>query len=373
MMGAPIGILGASGKVGGHVVDWLRQEGVGPLRLGARRAAPLEALSGRRPGDELKAFDLSDDAALTRFCQGCRVVVNCAGPSYQVLDRVARAAAAQGADYVDVSGDGPAHGLLAADRPEDPDRVIVLSAGMLPGLANLVPAWLSERQGGALSVHSGGVEALGGAAAADLVLSLQEPDPDIAGLIDFGEAGASWEFGRRCSRSLSAQEDVRLDFFPGRVSLLPFLSPDAERLALRQQFTTLRWFNVFSGLRLRETLTGLRGRAVELDAAVRAVERAGQLDLLGLRAYYTLVFVLEQPQQPSRRAVITTDSSLALTAATAVSATLALLRGAIPPGLHFADEVLSPGTTIDDVQRLHPGTQVLQHVLDDAVETEGVI
>jgi hypothetical protein len=371
MSTVPIGILGASGQVGRHVTAWLRQESVGLLRLGARRAGPLQALG--RPGDELQQVDLDDDAALADFCRGCRVVVNCAGPSYRVLDRVARAAAAQGADYVDVSGDGPAHGLLAARMPEDRGRVILLSAGMLPGLANLVPAWLSNRPGGSLSVHSGGVEALGGAAAADLVLSLQPPDPAMAGLIDYGEAGASWELGTRRSRSLAAQEDVRLDFFPGQVALLPFLSPDAERLALRHRLTTLRWFNVFSGPRLRETLIGLRGRADDLDAAVRAVERAGQLDLLGLRPYYTLVFVLEQPQQPVRRAVITTDSSLALTAATAVSATLALLGGSIPPGLHFADDVLSPESTIAEVQRLHPGTRALRHVLDDAVETEGVL
>lgn len=372
-MGPPVGILGASGQVGHHVVRWLREAGVGPLRLGARHPLPLQAPSEHRSDDTWQAVDLFDDTALSGFCRGCRLVVNCAGPSYRVLDRVAREAVAQGADYIDVSGDGPAHGLLSASMPEARSRVILLSAGMLPGLANLVPAWLSDRSGGSLTVYSGGVEALGGAAAADLVLSLQPPDPALSGLVHYGEAGASWEFGARCSRSLSAQDDVQLDFFPGRVSLLPFLSPDAERLAQRHQLTTLRWFNVFSGPRLRETLIGLRGRADDLDAAVRAVERAGQLDLLGLRPYYTLVFVLEQLGQPVRRAVITTESSLALTAATAVASTLAVLAGSIRAGLHFADDVLSPGGTIASVQCLHPGTQTLRHVLHGAVETEGVL
>lgn len=369
----PIGILGASGHVGQLAASWLRREGAGPLRLGARRAAPLDSLAEAVNGDEALALDLRDDAALAGFCRGCRVVVNCAGPSYLVLDRVARAAVGEGADYIDVSGDGPAHGLLAARMPPGRDRVILLSAGMLPGFANLVPGWMSDRRGGTLTVHSGGVEALGGAAAADLVLSLQPPDASLAGLITFGEAGASWELGGRRSRSLAAREDVRLDFFPGQVSLLPFLSPDAERLAMRHGLSSLRWFNVFSGARLRETLVGLRGRAGDLEISVRAVEQAGKLDLLGRRPYYMLVFLLEQPPRVACRAVITTSSSLALTAATAVSATLSLLRGEIPPGLHFADDVLVPDRTLAEVQRLHPGTTVQCHSLGDAAEMEGVL
>ncbi|KIU46384.1 MULTISPECIES: saccharopine dehydrogenase NADP-binding domain-containing protein [Bradyrhizobium] len=372
MRSAPIGILGASGQVGHHVVGWLRRETVGPLRLGGRRRTALEALR-QYANDDIRSLDLNDDRALAEFCRGCRVVVNCAGPSYQVLDRVARAAAAEGAHYVDVSGDGPAHALLRDHMPADPGWIAILSAGMLPGLANLVPAWLSDRTGGALTVYGGGVERIGGAAAADLVLSLRPQDAVAIDGYWYGEAGASWELGRRQSRSLAAQEDVQLDFFPGRTAMLPYLSADAERLAMRRKFTTLRWFNVFSGQRLRETLIGLRGTSGALSAAVRDVERASELDVLGMRPYYAMVFVIEQPQQPTRRAAIVTDSSLALTAATAVSALCALLRGEIPPGLHFADDVLSPERTLDDVLRLHPGTRISRHTLSQAELEEGAL
>ncbi|WP_445222787.1 saccharopine dehydrogenase NADP-binding domain-containing protein (plasmid) [Bradyrhizobium sp. Pa8] len=371
MSSGAIGILGASGQVGHHVVGWLRRDQVGPLRLGGRRRSPLEAL--QKPGDDIRPVDLREDLALTEFCRGCRVVVNCAGPSYQVLDRVARVAAAQGAHYLDVSGDGPAHALLQNRMPASPGWVALLSAGMLPGLANLVPAWLSDQPGGALTVYSGGVERLAGAAAADLVLSLR---PQAAVTIDnywYGEAGASWELGRRRSRSLAAQEKVQLDFFPGTVAMLPYLSADAERLATRRKLTTLRWFNVFSGQRLRETLIGLRGRSGTLSEAVRDVERASELDVLGIRPYYAMVFVLEQPPRPTRRAAIVTNSSLALTAATAVAALRALLRGEVPPGLHFADDVLSPQSTLDDVVQLHAGTRIGRHILDLAEVKEGTL
>jgi hypothetical protein len=49
--------------------------------------------------------DLNDPAQLAAFCDGCRIVVNCAGPTYRILDTVARAAFAAGADYVDIGGE----------------------------------------------------------------------------------------------------------------------------------------------------------------------------------------------------------------------------------------------------------------------------
>src|SRR5438445_7441516 len=96
-----IGVLGASGAVGAAAVDWLRQLGHGPLRLGARR--PWTAA----PGEQVMTVDATDPRSLAAFCQDTRVVLNCAGPSYRLLDQVADAALTAGADYVDSAGDGP--------------------------------------------------------------------------------------------------------------------------------------------------------------------------------------------------------------------------------------------------------------------------
>ena len=58
------------------------------------------------PLDAIK-LDVEDSLALQAFCSGCRVIVNCAGPSCHIRDRVARAAFRAGADYVDPGGDEP--------------------------------------------------------------------------------------------------------------------------------------------------------------------------------------------------------------------------------------------------------------------------
>lgn len=122
-MSGPIGVLGATGVVGGAVVEMLRESGLDDLRLGARRAVA---------GGRVHVVDAQDPDSLAQFCAGVSVVVNCAGPSYVLLDTVARAAHRACADYVDVS-DGPAYHLLHGD--DRGERTSVLSAGMLPGLS----------------------------------------------------------------------------------------------------------------------------------------------------------------------------------------------------------------------------------------------
>lgn len=364
-----IAILGASGGVGSCASRWLAQSGHA-LRLGGRRSTALQPL-GLELNAEIQTVDLWQDRQLSAFCRGCTVVVNCAGPSYQVLDRVARAAAAAGAHYVDVSGDGPAWHLLQQKPAGDPYWIAIFSAGMLPGLANLVPVWMSARSGGNLTVYSGGIEPVSGAAAKDLVLSLNEHCSALQGSdYWYGEAGASWQLGRRSRHSLLTQQTDSLAHFPGQVTLLPYLSADAERLALRRHLSSLRWYNVFSGQCLRETLTGLRGKvdgsAESLASA--AVEKASLIDLAGFTPYYQMVFDLQQEDVPYKRAVITTNSSLALTAATAVSAVNSLLRGDVPAGVHFADRVLSPSITLQDIGHLHPGTRISHYQCEQCEE-----
>ncbi|MCW2485251.1 saccharopine dehydrogenase NADP-binding domain-containing protein [Candidatus Symbiopectobacterium sp. NZEC127] len=365
-----IAILGATGSIGREVTCWLGAAGY-TLRLGARQPEALHALA-QQVNAHAQVVDLYQQEALDAFSQGCALVVNCAGPSYLVLDRVARSAARAGAHYIDVSGDAPVWHLLQQTPTSARDWTAVLSAGMLPGLANLIPDWLGVLPDDAITVYSGGRESVRGAAAGDLVLSVNDQYGTVAAASYwYGESSAFWVKGEPHLRRLPTELRNDLAHFPGEVTLLPFLSSDAERLATRHQLRELRWYNVFSGSFLRETLTGLRGwvnNAERLTQAVAQVEQASELDLLGHSPYYRLVFDLLPHNKPRRRAVISTDSSAALTAAVTVSTVNALLRGDISPGVHFADDVLMATQTFNDVVRLHPGTQIRQYLPDERLE-----
>jgi saccharopine dehydrogenase-like NADP-dependent oxidoreductase len=137
-----IGLLGGTGAVGRTAAERIAAWRLGPLRIGARDLDRTRALAAELPGPaEAVSVDLGDPDTLAAFCAGCRIVVNCAGPSYHVLDTVARAALAAGADYVDIGGE-----LAATDAlgQAPPGRTAIFSAGVMPGLSGLLPRLLAD-------------------------------------------------------------------------------------------------------------------------------------------------------------------------------------------------------------------------------------
>lgn len=339
-MSGPVGVLGASGAVGSAAVLALRAQGVAGLRLGARGTA---ALAGAQA--EVMAVDLDRPDRLARFCAGCAVVLNCAGPSYRVRGRVAEAALAAGADYVDVAGDEPAYADLSGRDLAGLGRRAVLSAGMLPGLSGLLPRWLAAQQpggahGGELTVWSGGLERCSRTVAADLVRSAGAA-PDGGG--PYGEPLAAWRSGRRESRALRSRDDVELPFFPGPVALRPYLSGEAERLARALRLERLDWFNAFPGRRVRDVLATLGGSGRPPREDADRLARACAMDLAGHRPYYRMVFALRSAAGATATATLGTADSCRLTGAVGALAVTETLAGRVPPGLHFAAEVLDPG------------------------------
>lgn len=381
--GAPvIAVLGCYGAVGRSVVRRLREAGAGPLRLGGRDLDRVRALIGTGPGgpagaDEAVAVDLRDAAALAAFCEGCHVVVNCAGPSSRILDTVARAALAAGAHYVDVAGDAAVRDrLAAAGLPagsagrEDAGRVVVLSAGMMPGLSALLPRHLAGQgfdRVDRLTAHVGGVDRFTPAAALDYVASLSD---------GYATPLAAWRGHQVIPRASRPRRGVELPHFPGRVNAYPYLSAEAERLARSLGFAEVEWSSVFDG---ELTLAAL-ARLHDLDADTAAGElvRTSRLEAFGRTPYFQLVFRMEGEaagRPVTRTLVARAADSYELSAAVAVLAAGAVLRGLVRPGLHDAADVLDAGAVfqalLDDpaVTRL----EVVDGVAPAAEVEEGVL
>ncbi|WP_434739395.1 saccharopine dehydrogenase NADP-binding domain-containing protein [Micromonospora sp. SH-82] len=364
-----IGVLGASGAVGRFAVRELRAAGVGSLRLGARRPDRLSTADG-----EVVAVDATDDRSLAAFCSGLRVVLNCAGPTYALQERMALAALATGAHYVDVGGDDPVHETLAASGAVGGGARVVLSAGTLPGLSVLVPRWLAGRwPGGArLTCRAGGLERCTEAVAAEVMLSLTvggahgEP---------FGLPLAGWRTGRRALRVLRVVEDAEVPYFPDRATLQPILTAETERLAVTLGLSELDNYNVYPGTAVRAVFARLR--TLDLDdpgvraAAVTRLITAAEVDLAGREPYYRMVFTLEGPEG-SHTAVVSTTSSYRLTAVVGVLAVRAVLDGAVPAGLHYGGEVMDPAWAVEEVNRCG-AAEILVPGHDDGTYEEGTL
>ncbi|MCW5260615.1 NAD-dependent epimerase/dehydratase family protein [Verminephrobacter eiseniae] len=330
-----IGIVGASGMVGRAVAQHLRLAGMRGLRLGARRSEGLQREA--RAGEDIVAFDLADSAQLQRFCEGCAIVVNAAGPSRQVLDRVARASLAAGADYVDAAGDELVHELLAGTPCGD--RRLLLSAGMMPGLTALLPRFLAAGLDGPLrlTAFAGGLDRFTRTAAGDYVDSLRN---------GYGTPLAAWR-GRIATRALEARPDADIEFFPGRVTALPYLSQENTRIARTLGLAAGDWYNVFAGQHLRDAFARVQNllHASGEAAAIEALCTSAALDLAG-RAPYQLLVCRVESASASRSLMLRASDSYALTGAMAAFAALALCEGEVPPGVHFAGEVMAPDRTV---------------------------
>lgn len=368
MTDALIGVVGAYGAVGRAVVQQMRARSHGSrFRLAGRREERLrqivrEELAGE---GEVHVLDLADTSSLKRFCAGCRIVINCAGPSHRIPDG-ARVAIASATDYVDPAGDERLVARLGEFTGNG--RSAVVAAGMLPGLSGLLPRWLAHDFDSCdrLTAYLGVLDRFTPGAAEDYVAGL-----------DGSESLSAWENGSRVSHATTRLVNVELPFFQSRVTAHPYLTTEGERVARRLGLRHARWYNVFEGERLLAALGRIAGRRLEgpeLAAAARDLIRAAELDVAGRTPHQTLLFELDGERRGAactRSVMLKSGNAGELTGMIAALAAQAVLDGQIVPGAHFAAQALDPGTVVQRL-REQPGA-VRMEILEGALSGESII
>jgi hypothetical protein len=355
MKKALIGIVGCYGKIGRSVARRLHQWQSGQLRLGGRRQEHVQQVVDHELFGigEVYTLDIDDPNSLAKFCADCQVVVNCAGPSWRIQDKVASIALKLGANYVDAAGDEPLYQLLDKEFQPLEKQIVLLSSGMLPGLSGLLLRYLAhyfdrpER----LKAYSGVLDRFTFSGASDY----------LAGL-DRSESLAAWQNHRRVSRALTRLVDIELPFFPSRVTAHPYLSYEGERLAQLLKLEQAHWYNVFDGNHLLSTLNRLFSCTISgsaLDSSVVELMRAAELDVAGRTPYQLFLMELEgklSGQLQKRSLMLGSLSAIELTSSITALATDVLLSGQIPSGIHFAAEVLDPLEAMLRIQKLETVT-----------------
>jgi hypothetical protein len=217
------------------------------------------------------------------------------------------------------------------------NKSAVISAGMMPGLTGLLPRLLAADIPGArrLTGWVGGRDRFTVTAALDYLAS--------AG--SFGQAFAVWRDGRRVPDGTGPRGGVGVPFFPGPVSVSPFLSTEIERLVSALRIPEAAWYSVFDGEHLWQALSQSGGTPPE---RAPIVSRAADLDLFGA-APYQLVVVELAGDGRTETVVLRGSGASRLTGLTAALATRAVLDGTVPPGVHHAADVLRPQWTVDEL------------------------
>lgn len=333
-----IGVLGGSGTVGRVAVNRLAGAGHA-VRVGGRELARAKAVPGAA---DAMAVDLADPTALGEFCTGCAVVVNCAGPSYQVLDTVARAALDARANYVDAAGDAVAlEALTSAPHAELTEHAAVFSAGLMPGLSGLLPRLLADAGPiGRLDVYVGGAVEISPLSAVDALLT-HGPR--------FGHSLAAWRNGRVAEHVLAPLRSITLPGFRGRVHAWPFLSTEMVALAAALGVAELRNYTVYATEGLPEVLAEAWADTEPVEAHVEAVVEAARRDVEEHGRYYVLLAHARPPAGSGargRRILLRTPDSYELSGVVAAVVVDEIVAGRVPAGAHHAADVLDPHRTV---------------------------
>ena len=177
-----IGIVGGYGRVGLETARHLIKTTDYDIVIGGRsiRKADETATNlGARVSAQM--VDIDDQSALDAFCRECGLVINCTGPSWRVLDRVAIAALRQGVHYVDPGGYDPLYNALTDNQEELKEKglTFIMSAGLLPGLSGLFPAYVAQNRFDHvkyLEIYYIGRDRWTFNSAYDIASSLEDPD-----------------------------------------------------------------------------------------------------------------------------------------------------------------------------------------------------
>ncbi|MFR9722191.1 saccharopine dehydrogenase NADP-binding domain-containing protein [Streptomyces sp. MS19] len=334
-----IAVLGGYGAVGATAVRRLAALGHRRLRVGGRSRDRAAALCAELPGAQPFAVDAEDPLALGEFCAGTQLVVNCAGPSYRLLDTVARAARAAGASYVDAAGDLPAHrALLAREDAGFGGRTALFSAGIMPGLTGLLPRLIAGA-GDRLDSYAGGAVRITPASALDILLA-QGPD--------FGEPMASWRHGQAVPRSLAPRRGVQPAGFPEPVDAMPYLTTECARLAADLGLAELRAHAAYPSEAIPTALAmAWADDPRYLPEHAAALTAAANADLRDRTPYYVLAFQTRTAHGVVRSLTLRIGDPYHVSGLMAALAAHAVLAGRTPPGAHFTADVLDPGHVME--------------------------
>ncbi|WP_422768958.1 hypothetical protein ACN28C_19375 [Plantactinospora sp. WMMC1484] len=314
-----VAILGAGGAVGARLAAQLTDF---DLRLGSRRPK-----SGHR------CVEATDPAALTDFCAGADVVVNCVGPIGRSRRAILTAAETAGAAYVDAAALGLDEELLSA-ADGDPTRPALFGAGATPGASELLMRWAAMRLAGrpvAMTVYAATLDQMTPGSAEDFLTSLSG---------EYGNSGAALVGGVVVAGALTPWTGRRLPFIPDDVTGIPFLSRDAAVTGRRVGVGELRCYHLFeTGSPVLAALHRRLPGATKEPAAVGELRAVAGAVVAGRSAYQ--IFVVETTAADRTEvAVVRVPGTYGLTAAVLAAA----VRGVpeVSPGRYRAAEVLAP-------------------------------
>lgn len=142
------GVVGGYGGTGAAVVTQLSKCCKDEILIGGRKLDKAHGLAAQFHGKvSATHLEVLDAGSLDEFCGRCAVVINCAGPTLALQDRVALAAIRRQCHYVDPGGFSYLAQRLLPHALEIANLGLsfVLSAGWVPGVSEVLPRYAASK------------------------------------------------------------------------------------------------------------------------------------------------------------------------------------------------------------------------------------
>ena len=246
MHGKTIGILGASGRIGQKTLELLLEkkhiEQDYKLLVGVRQPEKMSDKVKENMACQIMRVDILNDIHLTEFCKSCDLVINTAGPSSALLDRVVQFCLKEKTHYVDPSGDYDVVRRIEKMQTQRQahDLVFLMAAGCYPGLTELYPAYIAEsyfNKTSDLSVYFSGLGILSQNAAWDIIESMKKKE---------GKAMVYWDQSGLKPLNAQAMKDIDHHDKVKNLVKFPVISPHFEGLCDQLKVEKAYFHNTFT-------------------------------------------------------------------------------------------------------------------------------
>lgn len=142
------GIIGGYGRIGSEAAKSLLMITDNRIIIGGRNLEKGEtAAKNLGPRVLNQVVDVNNPVSLDNFCQKCDILINCAGPSRIIFDKVALSALKNNIHYIDVGGYNSLYNNLSGKVEEIRQKglTFIISAGMYPGLSEVFPVYMAKK------------------------------------------------------------------------------------------------------------------------------------------------------------------------------------------------------------------------------------